>query len=85
MKRAIFLLIILSCLTGCENMCSKEKIQSETSPDGKKIINTYLINCHATVDWSVIAELCENNKCKEIYNCYHENDSLVYWIIKMFL
>ena len=83
MKKIIFgfLFLFLFCLTGCNSACSEELLESVPSPDGKYTIKTYLINCGATVDWSVRADLCdENNKCKEIYNCYHENESSVQWI-----
>lgn len=60
--------------------CSKDLIQSVESPNGEYTIKMYRRNCGATTDFSVTGELCDNNKCKKIYNCYHEEDSLVYWI-----
>lgn len=61
--------------------CTKDLLQTVESPNGEYIVNTYQKNCHATTDFSVIGELCnKNNKCKKIYNCYHEKDSFVYWI-----
>ena len=60
---------------------SKELIESVKSPNKKYTINTYLTNCGATCDFGIIAELCDkNNKCKKIYDYYHENTSFVYWI-----
>ena len=60
---------------------SKDLIESIKSPNGKYMINTYLTNCGATCDFGIVAELCDNNnKCKKIYDCYHENTSFVYWI-----
>ena len=56
-------------------------LQNVESPNGEYTIKTYVNNCGVTTDFSVTGELCDdNNKCKEIYNCYHEEDSLVYWI-----
>lgn len=82
MKKNILLFVFISVfITGCQSVCSKDLIESVTSPDEKYTIKTYLINCGATVDWSVKADLCdENDECKQIYNCYHENASSVYWI-----
>lgn len=61
--------------------CSKDILQSVESPNGEYTIKTYRKNCSATVDFHVIGELChKNNKCKKIYDCYHEEDSFVYWI-----
>ena len=74
---AIFILISLST-----DKCKPELLQSVPSPNGKYTIKTYLDGCGgATVDYSVIAYRCDkNDKCKKIYFCYHENDSLVYWL-----
>lgn len=78
----ILLCVIIFSLTGGSS-CSKEPLESVKSPDGIYTINTYLHNCHATVDFNVTAELCDRKKkCKEIYDVYHERDSFVYWIDK---
>ena len=61
--------------------CAKEQLEIVKSPNGKYKIVTYRVNCGATVDFSVIGELCtKDNNCKEIYDCYHESESNVYWI-----
>lgn len=93
MKRKILLLIIFSSIFMLllfpiiggfllldYSKCSREKLQSELSPNGKFTINTYRVNCHATIDFSIEGELCDSdNNCKQIYDGYHERDSLVYW------
>lgn len=77
----LIVIIITGLFDG--NTCSVESLESVKSQDGNYIINTYLHNCHATVDFSVTAELCDRKKkCKEIYDVYHEKDSFVYWIDK---
>lgn len=61
--------------------CSKDLIESVKSPNGEYTIKTYLRNCGATVDFEVVADLCDkNDKCKNIYSGYHESVSFVYWI-----
>lgn len=61
--------------------CSKDLIESVKSPNGEYTIKTYLRNCGATVDFEVVADLCDkNNECDDIYHHYHERDSFVYWI-----
>lgn len=61
--------------------CSKDLIESVKSPNGEYTIKTYLRNCGATVDFEVVADLCDkNDKCKKIYSGYHESVSFVYWI-----
>lgn len=82
MKRYfLIVLLILLLLTGCKNNCSKEILETVVSPDGNKSIVVYLENCGATIDWIITADLCNsNNNCKEIYNCYRDRDSKVYWI-----
>ena len=61
--------------------CSKDLIESVKSPNGEYTIKTYLRNCDATVDFEVVADLCDkNDKCKKIYSGYHESVSFVYWI-----
>lgn len=63
------------------NPCSMEKIESEASPNNEYKVITYRKNCGATTDFAVIGELCiKDNKCRKIYECYHEQDSYVYWI-----
>lgn len=81
-KKLIFIYLISAVLlTGCDGIGSKDLMESIESPNGKYIIKTYLNNCGATCDFGVSAELCDtNNNCKEIYDCYHENTSFVYWI-----
>ena len=76
----ILLCTIIFLLIG-DDSCSKELLESIKSPNDIYTINTYLHNCHATVDFNVTAELCDRKKkCKEIYDVYHERDSFVYWI-----
>ena len=78
MKKFILMILPLF-LTGC--ISSKELIESVESPNGDYVINTYLENCGATCDFGVSAEVCDlRNKCEEIYYCYHESTSFVYWI-----
>lgn len=79
MKKKIILLTISVLLTtGCG---SKDLIETIKSPNGEYEIRTYLHNCGATCDFGVSADLCnKNDKCKEIYYCYHESESFVYWI-----
>ena len=61
--------------------CSKDLIESVKSPNGEYTIKTYLRNCGATVDFEVVADLCDkNDKWKNIYSGYHESVSFVYWI-----
>lgn len=61
--------------------CSKDLMESVKSPNGEYTIKTYLRNCGATVDFEVVADLCDkNDKCKKIYSGYHESVSFVYWI-----
>lgn len=61
--------------------CSKDLMESIKSPNGEYTIKTYLRNCGATVDFEVVADLCDkNDKCKNIYSGYHESVSFVYWI-----
>ena len=61
--------------------CSKDLIESVKSPNQEYTIKTYLRNCGATVDFEVVADLCDkNDKCKKIYSGYHESVSFVYWI-----
>ena len=73
------IILLISLLIG--NTCDKERLEAVTSPNKKYKIVTYKVNCGATVDFSIIGELCtKDNNCKEIYNCYHEQDSYVYWI-----
>lgn len=61
--------------------CSKDLMESVKSPNGDYTIKTYLRNCGATVDFEVVADLCDkNDKCKKIYSGYHESVSFVYWI-----
>ena len=61
--------------------CSKDLMESIKSPSGEYTIKTYLRNCGATVDFEVVADLCDkNDKCKNIYSGYHESVSFVYWI-----
>ena len=61
--------------------CSKDLIESVKSLNGEYTIKTYLRNCGATVDFEVVADLCDkNDKCKKIYSGYHESVSFVYWI-----
>lgn len=81
MKRKIFIfLILITVITGCDNE-SKDLIEIIKSPNGEYEIRTYLHNCGATCDFGVSADLCDkNNKCKEIYYCYHERESFVYWL-----
>ena len=80
MKRLLILLLIL-ILIGCKDNCSMDLIESVKSPNGKYTLKTYLKNCGATVDFHIIAMLCDKeNKCKKIYDCYHEYNSFIYWI-----
>ena len=84
MKKNISIILyigfLIVFLTGC-GTCSKDLLETVKSPNNKYILNTYLQNCGATVDFNVTAELCnKKNECKEIYNVYHERDSFVYWI-----
>ncbi len=61
--------------------CSKDLMESVKSPNVEYTIKTYLRNCGATVDFEVVADLCDkNDKCKNIYSGYHESVSFVYWI-----
>ena len=61
--------------------CSKDLMETVKSPNGEYTIKTYLRNCGATVDFEIVADLCdESDKCKEIYSGYHESVSFVYWI-----
>ncbi|MBS7020903.1 MAG: hypothetical protein KH135_03410 [Firmicutes bacterium] len=61
--------------------CSKNLMELVKSPNGEYTIKTYLRNCGATVDFEIIADLCDkNDKCKKIYSGYHESVSFVYWI-----
>lgn len=64
------------------DICAKEQLEIVDSPNKNYKIVTYRENCGgATVDFAVVGELCtEDHKCKEIYDCYHEQDSYVYWI-----
>lgn len=78
--KVIFIVLLLSLLTGCSDTCSKSKLESITSPNQEYTINSYRHNCGATVDYQVTAELCKNNLCLEIYKCYHEKDSYIYWL-----
>lgn len=63
-------------------ICAREKLETILSPNNEYKIITYRENCGgATVDFAVVGELCtKDNKCREIYDCYHEQDSYVYWI-----
>lgn len=75
----VFLLFISNFFV--QYFCQQDLLQSVESPNGEYTINTYRENCGATTDFVVTGELCnKNNKCKEIYTCYHEDDSFVYWI-----
>ena len=66
--------------------CSKDLIESVKSPNQEYTIKTYLRNCGATVDFEVVADLCDkNDKCKKIYSGYHESVSFVYWIDNVFI
>lgn len=64
-----------------DNTCVLENLENVKSPNNEYKIITYKENCHATVDYTVKAKLCTNdNECKDIYTCYQEKDSYVYWI-----
>ena len=53
--------------------CSKDLIESVKSPNGEYTIKKYLRNCGATVDFEIVADLCDkNDKCKNIYSGYLE-------------
>lgn len=76
----IIIFIGISFIFGIDT-CSKDLMESIKSPNGKYTIKTYLRNCGATIDFEVVADLCDkNDKCKNIYSGYHESVSFVYWI-----
>ena len=78
----LFCFLIIITFKGCTgDLCSRDLMESVKSPNGDYTIKTYLRNCGATVDFEVVADLCDkNDKCKKIYSGYHESVSFVYWI-----
>jgi len=78
----LFCFLIIITFKGCTgDLCSRDLMESVKSPNGDYTIKTYLRNCGATVDFEVVADLCDkNDKCKNIYSGYHESVSFVYWI-----
>ena len=76
----IIILIGITFIFGIDT-CSKDLIETVKAPNGEYTIKTYLRNCGATVDFEIVADLCDkNDKCKKIYSGYHESVSFVYWI-----
>lgn len=52
------------------------------SKDDKYIVEAYLVNGNATVDWAVRCYLKTDNKSKSklIYNDYHVNEAIMTWV-----
>lgn len=63
-----------------DSKASEEFLGETVSSDGKYMVEAYLINGGATVDWSVICYLKEGQNKKEIYRDYHINEANMTWI-----
>ena len=78
-----FIMFMSSCnFFDIEELPSGEIINTVYSPDRKHIINSYVVNGNATVDFSVRCEVVsvESNNKRNIYWEYHCDQANVKWI-----
>ena len=86
MMKKILLICLIICAVFAFCACSMNNLPQGTllegyaSPDGKYVLNTYLVNEGATVDYAVRGELVSEKETKNIYWDYHVDNAQVSWI-----
>lgn len=80
---ALILILLIGSIIFLKSIFSQneELITKTVSNDGKYIVEAYLINGGATVDWAVRCYLKINNRLgkKTIYNDYHIDKATMSW------
>lgn len=72
--------VCIFCACSMNNLPQGTLLKKHNSPDGKYVLNTYLVNEGATVDYAVRGELVSEKGVKNIYWDYHIDNAEVCWI-----